>query len=159
MKLTHSLLLCLLMAAVVRADPPGAVEALKEVNDLRKARGLKPLAYDADLTAGAMQVAKFRADRLMFGHTSDDHKGLPKAAFANFPWVTLRNKYGHVHTVSSIAGGCAAYPASQGWASCAMYGDYEYGGAAYVIGKTGLRHMQLFVGGGRDVAMHADLFR
>ena len=51
-------------------------DALAQVNAARAARGLKPFIKDADLTAGAINVADFRAARLMAGHTSNDFAGL-----------------------------------------------------------------------------------
>jgi hypothetical protein len=101
-------------------------EALDEVNAVRAARGLKPYLRDPQLTAGAMNVADFRAQRLMAGHTSNDFGGLPSG-------------------VSASASGCAAWPADLGWGSCCTYENWTYAGAAYSIGSDGRRYMHLFV--------------
>src|SRR6185369_6625818 len=76
-----------------------SVEALGEVNKVRAARGLKPFIYDGNLTAGALNVAKFRAQRLTAGHTANDFSGLPVG-------------------ITAKAAGCAAWPASMGWGAC-----------------------------------------
>jgi uncharacterized protein YkwD len=100
---------------------------LAEVNARRKLRGLKPYTFDADLMAGAKNVAQFRADRLMFSHTGNDFAGLPKGATAKYA-------------------GCAAYPASYGFLACAMYErDCTRCGCARVKGKDGKMYCHLFV--------------
>jgi len=101
-------------------------DALAEVNAARAARGLKPFAKDAELTAGAINVADFRAARLMAGHTSNDFAGLPSGARAS-------------------AAGCAAWQPSWGWGACCTYENWTHAGAAYAIGKDGRRYMHLFV--------------
>ena len=42
--------------------------------------GLAPFIKDASLTAGAINVADFRAARLIEGHTANDFGGLPTSA-------------------------------------------------------------------------------
>src|SRR5438552_14610123 len=74
-------------------------DALAEVNAARAARGLKPFIKDADLTAGAINVADFRAARLMAGHTGNDFAGLPAGCKAT-------------------SAGCAAWEPSWGWGAC-----------------------------------------
>jgi hypothetical protein len=101
-------------------------EALEEVNAARAARGLRPFIKDPDLTAGAINVADFRAARLMAGHTSNDFNGLP------------------VGTTATSAG-CAAWEPSFGWGACCTYDNYRYAGAAWALGRDGRRYMQLFV--------------
>ena len=101
-------------------------DALDEVNALRAARGLRPFVRDEGLTQAAQSCAAFRADHLLFGHTSNDFSFVPAG------------------TASSSAG-CAAYPASYGWMSCCVYDGYTYGGAAWVMGRDGKRYMHLFV--------------
>jgi uncharacterized protein YkwD len=96
------------------------------VNAQRAARGLRPYVRDDGLTQAAMSCAAFRAERGMFGHTSNDFAFLPAGSTA-------------------ASAGCAAYPASQGWMSCCVHENYTYAGAAYVTGRDGRRYMQLFV--------------
>jgi len=109
------------------AGPSWAGEdALEEVNAARVARGLRPFIKDADLTAGAINVADFRAGRLIAGHTSNDFAGLPEGCTAT-------------------AAGCAAWEPSWGWGSCCTYEKYAYAGAAWALGRDGRRYMQLFV--------------
>jgi len=101
-------------------------DALDEVNAARAARGLTPFVKDADLTAGAINVADFRAARLMAGHTGNDFAGLPVGCTAN-------------------AAGCAAWEPSMGWGACCTYEGYRYAGAAWAMGRDGRRYMQIFV--------------
>jgi hypothetical protein len=101
-------------------------DALSEVNAVRAARGLKPFIKDADLTAGAINVADFRAARLTAGHTSNDFSGLPVGC-------------------SATAAGCAAWDPSLGWGACCTYENYTYAGAAWALGRDGRRYMHLFV--------------
>jgi hypothetical protein len=103
-----------------------AVDALAEVNAARAARGLQPFIKDAYLTAGAVNVADFRAARLMEGHTSNDFGGLPL-------------------NTAATAAGCAAWEPNWGWGACCTYEGYIYAGAAWAMGKDGRRYMQLFV--------------
>jgi hypothetical protein len=103
-----------------------SVDALDEVNATRTARGLRPFLRDDNLTAGALNVAQFRAARLCAGHTSNDFSGLPAG-------------------VTASASGCAAWPASMGWGSCCTYENYRFAGAAWCMGRDGKRYMHLFV--------------
>jgi hypothetical protein len=100
--------------------------ALDEVNALRAARGLRPLAHDPLLTQAAGRCAAFRAEHGLFGHTSNDFAFVPAGG-------------------SASAAGCAAYPASYGWLSCCTFENWTYGGAAFVTGRDGRRYMHLFV--------------
>jgi hypothetical protein len=104
----------------------GAAEALDEVNAVRAARGLRPLVKDDGLTEAALGAAKYRADRLMAGHTSNDFAFLPAGA-------------------SAPSAGCAAWEPSLGWGSCCTYDSYTYAGAAWALGSDGRRYMHLFV--------------
>jgi len=101
-------------------------DALAEVNAARAVRGLRPFLKDADLTAGAINVADFRAARLMAGHTGNDFAGLPEGCTAT-------------------AAGCAAWEPSWGWGACCTYENHRYAGAAWAIGRDGRRYMHLFV--------------
>jgi hypothetical protein len=103
-----------------------AVEALDEVNAVRRSRGLPPYAKDESLTKAAKSAAQFRAERRMVGHTPND--------------------FGHVPPGSNAsAAGCAAWTPDWGWGSCCTYENWTYAGAAYVVGDDGKRYMHLFV--------------
>jgi hypothetical protein len=104
----------------------GAGDGLDEVNAKRAARGLRPFIRDAGLTQAASACAAFRAERGLFGHTSNDFAFLPPGATA-------------------ASTGCAAYPASYGWMSCCVYEGYAFAGAAWVTGRDGRRYMHLLV--------------
>jgi uncharacterized protein YkwD len=108
------------------ASTAGAGDGLDEVNARRTARGLRPYVRDDALTQAAKACAAFRAERGLFGHTSNDFAFLPPGA-------------------SAASAGCAAYPASHGWMSCCVEDNYTYAGAAYVTGADGRRYMQLYV--------------
>lgn len=101
-------------------------EALSEVNALRAQRGLRPYIFDPLLTEGARRIATVRAQNRIFGHLPNDFSLLPQGA-------------------SAAATGCAAYPPSYGWMSCAVYDNYTYAGAAFVMGADGKRYMHLVV--------------
>lgn len=111
---------------VVLANINSASDALDEVNAKRAARGLRPYVRDDGLTRAAQSCAAFRAQHRLFGHTSNDFQFLSAGSRAS-------------------AAGCAAYPASYGWMSCAVYENHTYAGAAYVTGTDGKRYMHLFV--------------
>ena len=117
-------------AQFVSASPAingtGAVDALDEVNATRARRGLPPFMRDENLTRGAMGCAQARAARLSFGHTSNDFAFQPPGTPCS-------------------ATGCAAYPSSYGWMSCATYDSYRSAGAAWAMGVDGKRYMSLFV--------------
>jgi hypothetical protein len=108
------------------APTAGAGDGLDEVNARRAARGLRPYVRDDALTQAAKACAAFRAERGLFGHTSNDFAFLPPGATA-------------------ASAGCAAYPPSHGWMSCCVEENYTYAGAAYVTGADGRRYMQLYV--------------
>lgn len=101
-------------------------DGLDEVNAKRSARGLRPFARDEGLTQAARACAAFRAERGLFGHTSNDFAFVPPGA-------------------SAASAGCAAYPAGYGWMSCCTYDNYTSAGAAWVTGRDGRRYMHLFV--------------
>jgi hypothetical protein len=116
-----------LLGVIYTIAPSWAAEdALAEVNAARAARGLRPFIKDDYLTAGAINVADFRAARLMEGHTRNDFGGLPAGYTAS-------------------AAGCAAWEPSMGWGACCTYENYTYAGAAWAIGRDGRRYMHLFV--------------
>lgn len=104
-------------------------DALDEVNAKRATRGIRPYVRDEGLTVAARAAAKYRADRLMFGHVmqgAGDFQFLP-------PGVT------------AASAGCAAYPASYGWLSCDIWESNKYAGAAWAPGRDGKRYMHIFV--------------
>lgn len=103
-----------------------ADDALDEVNAARAARGLRPFVKCPDLTAGALNVADFRAARRITGHTANDFAGLPGGTMAS-------------------ASGCAAWHPENGWGACCTYETWTHAGAAYAIGQDGRRYMHLFV--------------
>lgn len=109
-------------------ESDGAVDALHEVNAKRAARGLRPYIRDDGLTEGARRLALARARSRIFGHVTTnggDFAYLPAGARAD-------------------VAGCAAYPPEYGWLSCAIYDNYTYAGAAWVMGSDGKRYMHLF---------------
>jgi hypothetical protein len=120
------LVLAVLAVACLIGHAWASEDAIREVNAARAERGLKPFIADAKLKAGAMNVAEFRASRLMAGHTGNDFSGLPTGCQAS-------------------ASGCAAWEPSWGWGACCTYENYTYAGAAWAVGRDGRRYMQLFV--------------
>jgi hypothetical protein len=124
--MSRRILLAALLLGSLTGFSRAGNEALDEVNAARAARGLRPFVKDDSLTAGALNVADFRAARLMAGHTGNDFAGLPVGATAS-------------------SAGCAAWEPSWGWGSCCTYDNYTYAGAAWAIGRDGRRYMQLFV--------------
>jgi hypothetical protein len=122
----RSVLLAVLGLACTTGLSRAGTDALAEVNAARAARGLRPFIKDDQLTAGALNVADFRAERLMAGHTSNDFAGLPAGGMAT-------------------AAGCAAWEPSFGWGACCTYENYTYAGAAWAVGRDGRRYMHLFV--------------
>ena len=124
--MNRSIVLAILGLATVTGASWAGEDALAEVNAARAARGLRPFVKDADLTAGAISVADFRAARLIAGHTSNDFGGLPAGSRAR-------------------AAGCAAWEPSWGWGACCTYENYSYAGAAWAMGRDGRRYMHLFV--------------
>jgi len=111
------------IVAIARAE---AIDSLDEVNAARRARGLPPFVKCPQLTAGALNVAQFRADRLIQGHTRNDFSGLPVG-------------------VTATASGCAAWFPSWGWGACCTYENHRYAGAAWSMGRDGKRYTHLFV--------------
>lgn len=104
-------------------------DALDEVNAKRATRGMRPYVRDEGLTIAARAAAKYRADRLMFGHVmqgAGDFQFLPPGT-------------------NAASAGCAAYPASYGWLSCDIWESNKYAGAAWAPGRDGKRYMHIFV--------------
>jgi hypothetical protein len=122
----RSALLAVTVLVFIAGSARAGNDALAEVNAARAARGLRPFIADADLTSGAINVADFRAARLLAGHTGNDFAGLPVGCTAT-------------------AAGCAAWEPSFGWGACCTYDNYTYAGAAWSMGRDGRRYMQLFV--------------
>jgi hypothetical protein len=115
-----------LYVASVSRGAEDYADAIDEVNAARAARGLPAFVRDDGLSEGALHVARFRAARLIAGHTGNDFAGLPKGVIAS-------------------AAGCAAWYPSLGWGSCCTYENYTYAGAAWAMGGDGRRYCQLFV--------------
>src|SRR5262245_160983 len=112
--------------AVPERAAPGD-DALGEVNAWRAQRGLRPYLPDPALNAAARACAEQRAARLCQGHLPEgDFRYLPPGATAT-------------------SAGCAAWEPSAGWGSCCTDGNYTYAGAAWRLGRDGLRYMDLFV--------------
>lgn len=105
------------------------VDALQEVNDARKARGLPPFQPDAKLTEAALACARERAARGIHGH-------LPESDFKHLSSSV---------PTEGVAAGCAAW--EDGFGACAMYDNYAYCGAAWVRGSDGLKYCHVFVRG------------
>lgn len=101
-------------------------DALHEVNAKRAQRGLRPYLHCPLLTMAANRCAELRARQRISGHLPNDFAHQPPGANAS-------------------ATGCAAWPPSMGWGSCAIYDRYTYAGAAYAYGADGLRYMHLFL--------------
>ena len=78
----------------VTAPLRAGVDALAEVNATRAVHGLAPFIKDASLTAGAINVADFRAARLIEGHTANDFGGLPTTRLPVRPAVPPGNRPG-----------------------------------------------------------------
>jgi hypothetical protein len=114
------------VVATVDTSRPSGQDTLQEVNALRAKRGLPPYVYDEQLALGAVACAKFRAAKLMAGHTQNDFAFLPAGAHAS-------------------GAGCAAATPGWGWLSCYTYSSYRYAGAAWSMGRDGKRYTELFV--------------
>lgn len=119
----------LALGAVANAQVSTAIEALDEVNAIRAASGLPPYQRDDGLTVAAKAAATFRAARFIAGHTNNDFAFLPAGTLAP-------------------AAGCAANGPEHGFMACAMFDDYQFAGAAFVIGIDGRAYCHLFVRGG-----------
>lgn len=117
--------LCFLVFTGTILPAAEPIEALGEVNRQRAERGLPPYAYDSDLTQAAGACAAYRAEHRLHGHTGSDFAFLPAGSHAD-------------------AAGCAAW--QSGFGACAVFEtQYHTAGAAFVVGKDGLRYCQLFV--------------
>ncbi len=128
-----------LMFLAVGFAEPEAMDALAEVNTVRQAKGLSPFVRDDQLTLVATEAARFRANALMAGHTSNDFGFLPAGT-------------------SASAAGCAAWEPEWGWGSCCTYDNYTHAGAAFAVGSDGRRYMHLFVSGGGGGNSHVQQF-
>lgn len=107
-------------------DKLSNVDALEEVNAHRARLGLRAFIKDAGLTKAAYWAAQHRALNGIAGHTFNDFSFLPEGT-------------------SATAAGCGAWQPGTGWGTCCSEENYTYAGAAWVIGKDGLRYMHLFV--------------
>jgi hypothetical protein len=104
----------------------GNDDALAEVNAARARRGLRPFLPDPLLNQAARTCAKIRAASRIEGHLPSDFAHLPSGA-------------------SATSAGCGALEPSWGWGTCCTYDNYNYAGAAWVMGADGQRYMHLFV--------------
>jgi hypothetical protein len=128
-KYTASVVVCLALVAPAwtqETAKKATKSALKEVNAARARRGLPPYKEDKRLTVAAHGAAKYRAARLIAGHTPNDFQFVPKGGVAQ-------------------AAGCAAWEPSWGWGSCCTYENWRYAGAAWAMGRDGRRYMHLFL--------------
>ena len=107
-------------------EPGQPHDAMAELNAIRRSHGLRPFIRDDGLTRGALHVAKWRADRLIKGHTGNDMAGLPRGVRAD-------------------AAGCAAVSAFWGFMACCDDENWRYAGAATCRGPDGRFYHQLFV--------------
>lgn len=124
-----SIRFCYALAAVLAiAGLARAEDALDAANAARAARGLPPFIRCPQLTAGAINVAQFRAERLIKGHCSNDFAGLPVG-------------------VTADAAGCAGNSPSFGFMACCLFENWREAGAAMVLGRDGALYCQLFVRG------------
>jgi uncharacterized protein YkwD len=99
-------------------DSSASVDALDMVNQQRAQRGLRPYLRDDGLLTAARGAAEYRAARRMFGHTPNDFGYLPSGTTA-------------------ACTGCAGNEPSWGFMACALYENWTYCGAAYVMGSDG----------------------
>jgi hypothetical protein len=91
-----------------------AGDALDEVNACRQKKGLRLFKRDNLLTQAAEACCKYRAKRLMAGHTRNDFNFLPPGG-------------------KSDTAGCAVWgkdlDGKYRWGTCCDYYDYTYAGA------------------------------
>lgn len=111
---------------VATTGETSSTDALGEVNAERAKRGLAPYRNDPLLAQAAYTAATKRAAGLIAGHLPNDFACLPPGG-------------------SATTAGCAAWEPSWGFGACAMYDNYTYAGAAWVMGRDGRRYMHLFV--------------
>jgi hypothetical protein len=105
-------------------DITGSDDDLIEVNLLRASKGIKPFEKDDCLTVTAAALARFRAEHLIEGHSTNDFAYLPAGCKAD----TM---------------GCAAWPLGTGFGACALFDDYTYAGAAWHLGSDSRRYMHV----------------
>lgn len=101
-------------------------DAIDEVNAARRFWGLRPFIRDEGLTRGAKGLAKYRAERLIRGHTHDDYAALPAGCRAD-------------------ASGCGACATWWGWYCCLTEDSARYAGCAWCWGSDGKRYQAIFV--------------
>lgn len=119
-------LLAILLLLCVAPSVLGAEDALDEVNARRAARRLPPFKRCDCLTVAAKRCADYRAEHRIAGHTRNDFAYLPEGCHAE-------------------AAGCAGWRPGDGWGACCTYERWEYAGAAWAMGKNGVRYMHLYV--------------
>lgn len=112
--------------------PPGIAgdgkDALAEVNAQRAQRGLRPYLNDPGLNQAAYAAASWRAAHLYAGH-------VPSAG-GDFQFVPAGT--------TATTAGCAAWTPDWGFGACALYDNYTYCGAAWVMGSDGRRYCHCF---------------
>jgi len=99
--------------------------AIDEVNARRASKGLRPYTSDPTLAKAALECARYRATHLIRGHTDD------------FSFVPAGYPHGPA--------GCACWEPGTGWGSCCSDENWTYAGAAWAMGRDGMRYMSLFV--------------
>ncbi len=108
--------------------PPTVVgevqDAIKAINGARAQRGLRPYVRDDDLTKGAIRVTAHRAARRMFGHAEND--------------------FNFLEGCTAACAGCAANEPTWGFMACAVYENWTYCGAAWVLGGDGRLYCHAF---------------
>jgi hypothetical protein len=129
-RLIYSVAVLIALAGIARAE---AVDALEEVNNVRRSRGLPPFVKCPQLTAGALNVAQFRADRRIVHHTANDFSGLPVGT-------------------SAAAAGCGVEYPGFGFLACCMMENWTIAGAAKARDSSGRWYFHLFVNGGSGVS-------
>lgn len=130
-RLLVAVVVVLLVLAFFVGRCRAAEDALDEVNAARAKRQLPPFERVECLTVAAKNCADYRAEHRMPGHTRNDFAFLPKGCHAE-------------------AAGCAGWRPGDGWGACCTYERWRYAGAAWAMGRNGIRYMHIFVSNRRQ---------